>query len=107
MSGASIELLLSRLDGVKASGKGWRACCPSCGGRSSKVSIAQGDDGRVLLRCFAGCNAVDVVAAVGLTLADLFPKPICDDTPQARRRMRQSAREAHWGAALEMLDMGT
>ena len=31
-----------------------------------------GDDGRVLLKCFAGCAVEDVVAALGLEMQDLF-----------------------------------
>lgn len=33
------------------------------------------DDGRVLLWDFGGDNASDILDAIGLTLADLFPKP--------------------------------
>ena len=39
-----------------------------------------GDNDLVLLRCFAGCSAADIVQAVGLELADLFPpRPILPD----------------------------
>ena len=104
MSSTSIDLLLSRLDGVKPNGRGWRAYCPCCGGRGSKVSVAAGDDGRALLHCFGGCDAATVVEAVGLSLGALFPERPADDTPESRRRMSRVAREAQWGAALEMLD---
>jgi hypothetical protein len=103
MSSASIALLLSRLDGVKASGKGWRARCPSCGGRSSKVSIAEGDDGRALIHCFGGCEVAAVLIAAGLQLSDLFPERFPEDSAESRLRMRRVARESQWGAALEML----
>lgn len=33
------------------------------------------DDGRVLLHDFGGCDTGDVLAAVGLTVADLFERP--------------------------------
>jgi hypothetical protein len=39
---------------------------------SPSLSIKQIDE-RVLLHCFAGCSAVDVVEAVGLDISDLFP----------------------------------
>lgn len=103
MSSTTIDLLLSRLDGVKPAGKGWRACCPSCGGRSSKVSIAEGDDGRVLLHCFSGCDAAAIVSAADLQLSDLFPARLPNDSAESRRRMRRAVRESQWGAALEML----
>jgi hypothetical protein len=31
------------------------------------------DDGRILVHCFAGCGAADVLGSVGLDFADLFP----------------------------------
>lgn len=97
------ELLLSRLEGVRKYGRGWRSKCPSCGGRSHKVSIAEADNGAVLLHAFCGCAPADVLGAVGLTLADLFPKPLRPLTDAERRQARQRAREAGWGAALDTL----
>ena len=100
----SAETLLARLDGVKPYGRGWRAICPSCGGRSGKVSITDGDDGRVLVHCFGGCSALEVVQAAGLDLTDLFPERIsANDTPEDRRRIRRAAREGQWAAALAVL----
>jgi hypothetical protein len=41
------------------------------------LSIAEGDDGRVLLNCHAGCTVEEVVSSIGLELQDLFPpRPI-------------------------------
>ncbi len=98
------ELLLPRLDGVITSGKGWRAQCPSCGGKSKKLAIAEGDDGRLLLTCFAGCPAHDVVAAVGLTVADLFVRRDFRTLTRAERsELRQRALIPKWRAALEVV----
>lgn len=97
------DLLLSRLEGVRKYGRGWRSKCPSCGGRSRKVSIAEADNGAVLLHAFCGCAPADVLGSVGLTLADLFPKPLRPLTDAERRQARQRAREAGWGAALDTL----
>lgn len=99
-----IDAVLTRLDGVQHQGKGYRAKCPACGGRSRKVSITEGDDGRVLLHCFGGCAAGEVIQAAGLTIADLFPVRLTPDTPEGRRSMRRAAREAGWSAALDVLD---
>lgn len=100
---SAVNTVLGRLDGVQRSGNGWRAKCPACGGASRKVSIAEGDDGRVLLHCFGGCDAASVAQAAGLSVSDLFPIKSTEDTPESRRRTRRAAREAQWGAALEML----
>lgn len=71
------ERLLSRLDGVRETGAGrWIAKCPAHEDRSPSLSIRELGDGRVLLHDFAGCEASDVLAAVGLSLADLYPEPL-------------------------------
>lgn len=103
---ANVEILLARLDGVRPSGKdSWRARCAACGGKSrDKVSITAAPDGRILLHAFCGCPAADVLQAVGLTLADLFPERLAPETPEDRRRARLLARQAGWGAALELLE---
>ncbi len=68
-----IELILSRLDKVKQAGNGYMARCPAHADKNPSLSITEGDDGRVLLKCFAGCTTEDIVKALGLTMADLFP----------------------------------
>ena len=101
---ANADVLLARLEGVQKSGTGWRTRCPACGGRSRKVSVSESDDGRVLLHCFGGCEALAVLHAVGLQLTDLFPERIRDDSPDGRQQRRIAAREAQWAAALEVLE---
>jgi hypothetical protein len=74
---ANIEILLSRLEKVSAKGTAeWQACCPAHGDKSPSLSIRQTSDDRVLIHCFAGCSALDVLAAVGLDWASLFPAPL-------------------------------
>ncbi len=46
--------------------------CPSHEDRNPSLSVAVGADGRVLLRCHAGCSTAQIAAALGLTLPDLF-----------------------------------
>ena len=82
-----IDRLLSRLERVKATSPGkWSASCPgplhNHGDRSPSLSIATGDDGRALIRCFTGCSPSEIVSAVGLSLSDLFPpRPAHHDRP--------------------------
>lgn len=75
-----IQPLLLRLEGVKSAGPDrWRAFCPAHqpaphrAGRTPALSVSLSRDGRTLLHCHAGCGCGDVVAAAGLTLANLFP----------------------------------
>jgi hypothetical protein len=66
--------------------------------------VGVGHDGRVLLHCFAGCSAGDVVAAAGLSLADLFVKrDLADLSLTERAAMREHARQARWRAALNVV----
>ena len=60
--------------GGKPSGKGWIACCPAHDDRNPSLSITDGDDGKVLLHCHAGCSVDQIVSAAGLDLKDLFPR---------------------------------
>lgn len=70
---APIDVVLQRLDKVKAAGAGkWKACCPAHEDRDPSLSIREADDGKVLLHCWAGCLTADVLAAIGLTVRDLF-----------------------------------
>jgi hypothetical protein len=89
------DLLLPRLDKVQETAPGqWIACCPAHDDRSPSLSIRQTDD-RLLIYCHAACPASDVTAAVGLTLADLFDRPL----EHQRRPMRQRERQRHGQAA--------
>ena len=70
-----VDILLSRLDGVKQTGPGkWLARCPAHEDRSPSLSIRETDDCRVLVHDFAGCSVDSICAAVGLELSDLFPR---------------------------------
>ena len=72
---APAELLLSRLDRVKETARGkWQARCPAHDDQSPSLSIKETADGTLLVKCWSGCNAGEIVDAVGLELSDLFPK---------------------------------
>lgn len=77
----SAEALLSRLDRVRRVGHSkWVARCPAHDDRGPSLSIAETTDGRVLLHDFgAGCSAAEVLHAVGLDFAALFPERDPDD----------------------------
>ena len=56
------------------SGSGWMACCPAHDDHNPSLSVSAKEDGRALLNCFSGCSTESVLAALGLTAADLFPQ---------------------------------
>ncbi len=68
-----VERLLDKLPDAKQAGKGWSACCPAHDDRHASLSVDEGEDGKVLLKCHAGCEVKDICAAMGLQLADLMP----------------------------------
>jgi putative DNA primase/helicase len=49
------------------------AQCPAHEDKEPSLSITEKDDGQVLLHCQAGCPIEDVLAALHLSKADLFP----------------------------------
>lgn len=68
-----VEVLLGKLPGATKTKVGWSAQCPAHDDRRASLSIAEGDDGRALVKCHAGCTAEAVCAAAGLRVADLMP----------------------------------
>ncbi len=52
---------------------GQRAPGTCHGSRSLSLSLRDGYDGRILLKCFAGCELQDITQALGIRVADLFP----------------------------------
>lgn len=73
----SAAQLLDRLERVKQTAPSrWIACCPAHEDRSPSLSVRELDDGRVLLHDFGGCSTQHVLGALGLSLSDLFEKPI-------------------------------
>ena len=55
--------IAKRLHGHK-SGSGWMACCPAHDDRNPSLSLRDSPDGRVLVRCHAGCHQAVVIAAL-------------------------------------------
>lgn len=69
-----IQDLLDRLSFTKKTGEGrWLARCPAHDDRSPSLDIREAEDGRILIHCFAGCGAVDILDAVGMDFGALFP----------------------------------
>lgn len=100
-----LGVVLGRLERVQRHGDAWRADCPQGHKSRGTLAIKQGDDGRVLLRCHAGCSAAEVLGAIGLSLSDLFDRPPVDHTPAGRERRREFASIAAWRAALPVLEL--
>jgi hypothetical protein len=73
-----IDRILPRLRGVRQTKNGWSARCPAHADEHPSLGVAVGDDGRVLVKCQAGCTAKQIVAALDLAMRDLFPGPVAN-----------------------------
>lgn len=70
----SVEAVLARLDKPRARGaQRWMCRCPAHKDKRASLSVRELDTGVVLLHCFAQCEVADIVAAIGMSLEDLFP----------------------------------
>jgi hypothetical protein len=69
---SAAAFFMSKLEGVREMGRDrWVAICPAHEDHKPSLSVKQVED-RTLIHCWAGCGASDVVASLGLSLADLF-----------------------------------
>ena len=71
----TFEEFCSHLQGIEGKGKQRTALCPAHGDKHQSLSVSEGEDGRILVKCHYGCSTKDIVSAMGLTLQDLFPTP--------------------------------
>jgi len=69
----NVKNILCHFENVKQTGPAqWQARCPAHDDRHPSLSIGQGHDGRILLKCHAKCATKDILNAIGLTEKDLF-----------------------------------
>lgn len=88
----SIDEILCRFAKPRKSSRGFLVRCPAHGDRGPSLSIKEADDdGRILVHCFAGCSAFEIVEAMGLRMTDLFNDR---GSAEERERSREQARRA-------------
>ena len=94
--------ILSRLQGVKGGGGQWSARCPAHDDKRQSLSISQGKDGQVLLKCHTGCTVESITSALGIEVKDLFqkqerPHVIATYTyPTGAQKLRYSDKHFSW-----------
>jgi hypothetical protein len=96
---------LSRLQGVKkikGSDK-WVALCPAHDDKTPSLSIRQLEDSRILINCWSGCGAIDVLESIDMNYQHLMP----DDAISYRgiRGKTKNERLAIAESILEMLPL--
>jgi len=109
MAGQRAEVIARVLGGRKV-GKCWVARCPAHDDRTPSLSIRDAEDGKVLVRCHAGCEQARVIGVLrsrGLWAENdkhQFTKPVPRDTARDQvdcsetKRIRQAL--GIWHAAL-------
>jgi len=63
---------LKRLDNVKKSGSGYSARCQGHEDTNNSLSVGEGSEGRILLKCFVGCPTESILKGMGLEMMDVF-----------------------------------
>lgn len=58
--------------------------CPSHHDSTGSLSVSLSKDGKILLKCFAGCLTQDIVRELGFEMSDLFP----EDRPAAKGKKK-------------------
>jgi hypothetical protein len=104
----TVAEFLPLLERVRKTRSGWTAFCPAHDDRTPSLSVKEGDDGRILVHCFAGCPPARITAALGLRLVDLFPPRAEFDystfSPPTREE-RQAAENARLRRGLRALEL--
>lgn len=86
----NLEKLLSRLQKVEQLPAGshiarYRACCPAHDDSKPSLSVTLAQSGAILLKCWTGCSAEEVITAAGMEMTELFPPVDRHHSPKVRR----------------------
>ena len=68
----NLQDFLSRLDGVKGYNNQYSAKCPAHDDHNASLSVSTGKDGKIIMKCHAGCEVKDILFSLGLAEKDLF-----------------------------------
>lgn len=69
-----LELVLSKLSDARRDGDGFKARCVAHEDHNPSLTVTEAEDGKVLVRCWSGCETTAIVQAMGLKMQDLFPE---------------------------------
>jgi len=101
-----IDDFLKYFEQPRPTKKGWDVRCPAHADQHPSLGVMEGDDGRIVLHCFAGCRPEDICSALGLRLADLFPDVCATDAPRPQPRpRRRSLRDLSFEYERHALDL--
>jgi putative DNA primase/helicase len=95
----SVSLVLAKLGVTPTDAAQYSARCPAHDDATASLSIGVRKDGTIGLHCHAGCSADEVCSALGLSVADLFPRKA---TPKRAAKRKAAARVAKPLTAAEL-----
>lgn len=102
MDADPLHPILTLIGGVRPCAGGYTALCPAHPDKQSSLSIGIGSNGRLLLKCFAGCSFERITAALGSPRVARFDASASaapsDDEDLDRRRRIDCARSI-WNSA--------
>jgi hypothetical protein len=99
MSETPLTFLIGKLESEglsprRGSNTQWSSICPGHDDKRPSLSLAEGEDSRVLMKCHAGCRTEDILKALSLTMRDLFPEGSAAILlPPKRSARRRASRE--------------
>ncbi len=103
----TIHQFLALFPSAKETRKGWDVCCPAHDDQHPSLGVMEGDDGKIVLNCFAGCTPEDICESLGLRLSDLFADAPLNGhaEPRARSLKPLSPRKRAFAFDLHALDL--
>jgi hypothetical protein len=97
-----VDIVLPRLRRVTGSGPTWSACCPAHGDSRPSLSVTETTDGKLLIKCHAGCEPEQIMSAIGLDMTFLFPSAYAIQVARRKGNFTSSVRgEPHDGPYFE------
>ena len=95
------EFYTQHLERTKSRNSKMMALCPFHDDHNPSLAISEGDGGRLLLKCWAGCETEDVLSAVGLKFADVMPERI--GTEHSYKPLKFDVRQVLAGISHEIM----
>ncbi|ODA34947.1 AAA family ATPase [Planctopirus hydrillae] len=84
------KITLDELEGL-LQGKRGSARCPAHEDRNASLSYSEGRDGRLVMKCHAGCEFKDIAASLGLHPSQFMPESELHDSRRVTSKARRTS----------------
>jgi hypothetical protein len=68
-----MRLVIAHFQGAKKAGESVKCLCPNHNDSNPSLAIREGEEGKILVYCHAGCSTYDVLKLAGLRMEHLMP----------------------------------